>query len=75
MEEGKARGGARLVREEDEDDDEERICFTVKENKREDEYHAKIGRGGEDSDSDPEWEKMQISKAINSQQVGSGQQP
>eukprot|EP00092_Neocalanus_flemingeri_P000916 GFUD01000974.1.p1 GENE.GFUD01000974.1~~GFUD01000974.1.p1 ORF type:complete len:671 (-),score=245.90 GFUD01000974.1:43-2055(-) len=68
--EGKARGGARLVREEDEDEDEERISFTVKENKREDEYHKKIGRGGgDDSDSDPEWEKMQISKAINSNQI------
>eukprot|EP00090_Calanus_glacialis_P046886 TRINITY_DN9429_c0_g1_i2.p1 TRINITY_DN9429_c0_g1~~TRINITY_DN9429_c0_g1_i2.p1 ORF type:complete len:807 (-),score=326.26 TRINITY_DN9429_c0_g1_i2:237-2657(-) len=70
--EGKAKRGPRLLREEDEDDEEERICFTVKENKREDEYHKRIGRGcqdGVDSDSDPEWEKMQISKAINNQQI------
>ena len=46
------------------------------EQEREDEYHKRIGRGcqdGVDSDSDPEWEKMQISKAINNQQVGSAQ--
>jgi len=71
-EEGKAKKGARLVREEDEDDEEERISFTVKEAKREDEYHKKVGRSGrdvDDSDSDPEWEKMQISKAINNQKI------
>ena len=73
--ETKSKRGPRLLREEDEDDEEERISFTVKENKREDEYHKKIGRGREEeeSDSDPEWEKMQISKAINNQQVGSAQ--
>ena len=63
--------GARLIREEDEDDEEERISFTVKEAKREDEYHKKVSKAGrdDDSDSDPEWEKMQISKAINNQKV------
>ena len=72
--EKKSKRGPRLLREEDEDDDEERISFTVKEKAREDEYHKKVGKTREsqdDSDSDPEWEKMQISKAINNQQVGS----
>ena len=70
--EKKSSKGPRLLREEDEDDDEERICFTVKEKAKEDEYHKKVGKDREahdDSDSDPEWEKMQISKAINNQQV------
>ena len=70
--EKKSSKGPRLLREEDEDDEEERICFTVKEKAKEDEYHKKVGKGREaqdDSDSDPEWEKMQISKAINNQQV------
>jgi len=48
--------------------DDERIGFTVKEVKKQDEYHCKV-RVDEDSDSDPEWEKMQISKAINSQHI------
>jgi len=70
--EKKSSKGPRLLREEDEDDEEERICFTVKEKAKEDEYHKKVGKGREaqdDSDSDPEWEKMQISKAINNQQI------
>jgi len=70
--EKKSMKGPRLLREEDEDDEEERICFTVKEKAREDEYHKKVGKDREandDSDSDPEWEKMQISKAINNQQI------
>jgi len=70
--EKKSKRGPRLLREEDEDDDEERISFTVKEKAREDEYHKKVGKTREsqdDSDSDPEWEKMQISKAINNQQI------
>jgi len=70
--EKKSSKGPRLLREEDEDDDEERICFTVKEKAKEDEYHKKVGKDREahdDSDSDPEWEKMQISKAINNQQI------
>ena len=76
-EEGRGRGGRRLVREEDEEDggegEEERVSFTVKQRSKEDEYHRKAARS-DNSDSEPEtWEKMQISKAINSQQVGSGE--
>ena len=68
------RGAGRLVREEDEEDggegEEERVSFTVKERSKEDEYHRRAARS-DNSDSEPEtWEKMQISKAINSQQVG-----
>ena len=61
------------MREEDEEDgaegEEERVSFTVKERSKEDEYHRKAARS-DNSDSEPEtWERMQISKAINSQQV------
>ena len=60
-----------MVREEDEDEgEEERGNFTMKEAAREDECHSKAAKS--DSDSDHEgWEKMQISKAINNQQVRS----
>ena len=47
----KSKGGPRLLIEEDENDEEERISFTVKENKREDEYHRKILRGREEDDA------------------------
>ena len=72
--ERRRRGGGRLVREEDEEEagegEEERVSFTVKERSKEDEYHRRAARS-DNSDSEPEtWEKMQISKAINSQQVG-----
>jgi len=62
---------ARLVREEDEVPDEltERIGFTMKESKKEDEYHAKVRMEVVDSDSEPEWEKMQINKAMSGQQM------
>ena len=41
----------------------------MKEASKEDEYHRRAARS-DNSDSEPEtWEKMQISKAINSQQV------
>ena len=62
------------MREEDEEEagqgeEEERVSFTVKERSKEDEYHRRAARS-DNSDSEPEtWEKMQISKAINSQQV------
>ena len=61
------------MREEDEvevgDGEEERVSFTVKERSKEDEYHRRAARS-DNSDSEPEtWEKMQISKAINSQQL------
>ena len=46
------------------------VSFTVKEASKEDEYHRRAARARSDSDSEPEtWEKMQISKAINNQQV------
>lgn len=46
------------------------MSFTVKEASKEDEYHRRAARARSDSDSEPEtWEKMQISKAINNQQV------
>ena len=69
--ERRGRRGPRLVREEDEDEgEEERVNFTMKEAAKEDEYHSKAAKS--DSDSDHEgWEKMQISKAINNQQVRS----
>jgi len=62
---------ARLVREEDEVAEEltERIGFTMKETKKEDEYHAKVRMEVVDSDSEPEWEKMQIQKAMSGQQL------
>ena len=42
--------------------------FTIKQTNKEDEYHRKAAKS--DTDSEPEtWEKMQISKAINNQQV------
>lgn len=42
----------------------------MKEASKEDEYHRRAARARSDSDSEPEtWEKMQISKAINNQQV------
>ena len=58
------------MREEDEEEGEEdRVSFTVQQENKENEYHRKAARS--DSDSEPEtWEKMQISKAINNQQVG-----
>ena len=61
------------MREEDEEEGEEdRVSFTVKETARSDEYHRRAARhrSGSGSDSEPEtWEKNQISKAINNQQV------
>jgi len=67
--ESKAKRGPRLVREEDEEEGEEdRVSFTVQQENKENEYHRKAARS--DSDSEPEtWEKMQISKAINNQQL------
>ena len=68
----RGRAGPRLVREEDQEEelDEGRLSFTVKQGKREDEYHRRVGRGGaEHSDSDPEWEMQQINKAITRDQV------
>ena len=76
------------MREEDEVAEEltERIGFTMKETKKEDEYHAKVSNLRNyqldslllqvrmevvDSDSEPEWEKMQIQKAMSGQQVAS----
>lgn len=42
--------------------------FTIKQTNKEDEYHRKAAKS--DTDSEPEtWEKMQISKVINNQQV------
>ena len=72
-ESGRAKRGPRLVREEDEEEGEEdRVSFTLKEAARSDEYHRRAARhrSGSGSDSEPEtWEKNQISKAINNQQV------
>ena len=48
------------------------MSFTLKEAARSDEYHRRAARhrSGSGSDSEPEtWEKNQISKAINNQQV------
>lgn len=69
---GKKKGG-RLTREEDEEEDfsEERISFTRKELSKDEEYHKKLRKEEESEDSDPEWEKMQISKAITGQQMTS----
>ena len=70
-ESGRAKRGPRLVREEDEEEGEEdRVSFTIKEAARSDEYHRRAARHQSGSDSEPEtWEKNQISKAINNQQV------
>ena len=59
------------MREEDEEEGEEdRVSFTIKEAARSDEYHRRAARHQSGSDSEPEtWEKNQISKAINNQQV------
>ena len=70
-EEGRVKRGPRLVREEDEEEGEEdRVSFRLEQEDRQAEYHNKTAAVKSDSDSEPEtWEKMQISKAINSQQV------
>ena len=59
------------MREEDEDDgEEERVNFTVSDAVKEDEYHKRAAKSDHESDSDQEgWERMQISKAINNQQL------
>ena len=61
----------RLVREEDEEEGEEdRLSFRLEQEDKQAEYHAKTAAVKSDSDSEPEtWETMQISKAINNQQV------
>jgi len=63
-----------VFREEEDDDEEEgeedRMSFRLEQEDKQAEYHRKTAAEKSDSDSEPEtWERMQISKAINNQQV------